>query len=72
MKYIGIDLHSDNSFVVVLDEQDKLLYRKRLPNRLAEILLAIERWQGEGSGIAVVRKLPKPVCIKSCSRSAHC
>ena len=53
MKYIGIDLHSDNSFVAVLDEQDELVYRKRLPNRLEEILQAIERWRGEVSGIAV-------------------
>ena len=53
MKYIGIDLHSDNSFVVVLDEHDELVYRKRLPNRLTEILQAIERWRGEVSGIAV-------------------
>ena len=53
MKYIGIDLHSDNSFVAILDEQDELVYRKRLPNRLEEILQAIERWRGEVSGIAV-------------------
>jgi len=30
--YVGIDLHSNNSFVIILDETDKILYKKRLPN----------------------------------------
>ena len=32
--YAGIDLHSNNSVVVVLDENDREVYRKRLPNDL--------------------------------------
>ncbi len=31
--YGGIDLHANNSVVVVLDEQDQVVYRKRLPIR---------------------------------------
>lgn len=53
MKYIGIDLHSDNSFVAVIDEEDNLVYRKRLPNRLEEILAVIRRFGDEVAGIAV-------------------
>ena len=30
--YAGIDLHSNNSVVTVLDEQDRTVYAKRLPN----------------------------------------
>ena len=36
--YGGIDLHSNNSVVVLLDEQDQVIYQKRLPNRLPVIL----------------------------------
>jgi transposase len=51
--YAGIDLHSNNSVLVVLDEQDRMIYQKRLPNRLAEIVQALTSCPGEISGIAV-------------------
>lgn len=38
MKYSGIDLHSNNSVVTVLDEEDRIVAEKRLPNDLAKIL----------------------------------
>lgn len=38
MKYCGIDLHSNNSFVVVTDENDKVLTSRRCPNDLQKIL----------------------------------
>lgn len=38
--YGGIDLHSNNSVVVVvLDEEDRVIYEKRLPNDLGYLLL---------------------------------
>ena len=37
--YGGIDLHANNSVVVVIDEEDRSLYQKRLHNVLDEILL---------------------------------
>jgi transposase len=36
--YCGIDLHSNNSYVVVLDEQDRVVYQRRLRNELELIL----------------------------------
>ena len=36
--YGGIDLHAINSVVVVLNEQDEVIYQKRLPNDLTTIL----------------------------------
>ena len=36
--YGGIDLHANNSVVVLINEQDQVLYQKRLPNDLATIL----------------------------------
>ena len=38
MKYSGIDLHSNNSVVVVSDEVDRVLVRRRVPNDVAAIL----------------------------------
>ena len=34
--YAGIDLHANNSVVVVIDEEDRILYQKRLHNELGE------------------------------------
>ncbi len=30
-KFIGIDLHSNNSVVVVSDEEDRVIFQKRIP-----------------------------------------
>ena len=40
-KFIGIDLHSNNSVVVVADEDDRVVYQKRLPNSLEAIEAAL-------------------------------
>ena len=42
MKFSGIDLHSNNSVVLISDEADRTVYQKRLPNDLAQILGALE------------------------------
>ena len=39
--YGGIDLHSNNSVVALLDEQDEVVYRRRLSNDAAVILAAL-------------------------------
>jgi hypothetical protein len=36
--YGGIDLHANNSVVVLLNEQDEMIYQKRLSNDLTTIL----------------------------------
>ena len=53
MKYCGIDLHSNNSVVIVTDETDHVVYSKRLPNDLAQILAALEIHRAELSGVVV-------------------
>ena len=52
-KYIGIDLHSNNSVVVVTDEEDRILYQKRLANNLNEILTALAPHRDETVGVVV-------------------
>jgi transposase len=53
MKYSGIDLHSNNSVVLVSDEADRVLYRARLPNELGKVLEALEPHRGELAGVVV-------------------
>jgi len=40
--YAGIDLHSSNSYIGIIDEQDRRQFGKRLPNSLTQILVALE------------------------------
>ena len=53
MKYSGIDLHSNNSVVVVSDEADRVVYARRLPNDLAKVLGALEPYREELAGVVV-------------------
>lgn len=52
-KYSGIDLHSNNNVVVVNDEVDRVVYRRRLPNELGKVLEALEPYREELAGVAV-------------------
>ena len=51
--YAGIDLHSSNSYIVVIDENDKRLFEKRLSNTLEEILLVFEQFKKTLTGVVV-------------------
>jgi len=51
--YAGIDLHSNNNVLVVLDESDRVIYQKRLHNVLADILAALASCGGKIKGVAV-------------------
>jgi transposase len=51
--YGAIDLHSTNNVTVVIDEQDRVVHQKRLPNDLALILNELSVYQSELEGIVV-------------------
>ena len=53
MLFCGIDLHSNNSFLVISDENDKVLYSKRHSNNLEEICAALSPYKNELFGIVV-------------------
>jgi len=53
MKYCGIDLHSNNSVVVVSDEDDRIVLQKRLPNDLSLIRSALEPHREELTGVVI-------------------
>jgi transposase len=51
--YGGIDLHSNNSVVALLDEHDTVHYRKRLPNDLNVILSELAPFADAVEGLVV-------------------
>jgi hypothetical protein len=53
MRYCGIDLHSNNSVVVVSDEGDRIVFDKRLPNDLGQIRAALEPHREELVGVVI-------------------
>jgi transposase len=53
VKYSGIDLHSNNSVVVVSDEVDRVLVRRRVPNDAAAILALLAAHCEELVGVVV-------------------
>jgi transposase len=53
MKFCGIDLHSNNSVVVVTDETDRVLISRRCPNDLPKIIQLLEPHRSELAGVVV-------------------
>jgi transposase len=51
--YVGIDLHSNNSFVAMIDEENKAVYKKRLANVLTIILESLNPYKDSIEGIVV-------------------
>ncbi len=51
--YCGIDLHSNNAYLVVLDEQDHVIYRRRLANDLGLILRELAPFAEQLVGVVV-------------------
>jgi transposase len=53
MMYSGIDLHSNNSVVAVIDDADRVVAQKRLPNDITKIVGFLARWKDELAGVVV-------------------
>src|SRR5262244_4477114 len=51
--YGGIDLHANNSVVVLLNEQDEVIYQKRLPNNLTTMLGQLAPYHTALQGVVV-------------------
>lgn len=51
--YAGIDLHSSNNYIGIINEEDQRLYQKRLPNQLEYILHALEPFKASMEGVVV-------------------
>ena len=51
--YAGIDLHSSNNYLGIVDDQDKRLFSRRLPNCIDTIVSALKPFRKTLTGIAV-------------------
>jgi transposase len=51
--YGGIDLHSNNSVMALLDEEDKVVYRRRLPNDIELVLAELKPFGDTIEGLVV-------------------
>lgn len=51
--YAGIDLHSNNNFLAISDNQDKRIYQKRLPNERDVVLAELEPFRENIVGITI-------------------
>lgn len=51
--YCGVDLHSNNAVYAVLDEKDRRVFRRRLPNDLPTVLEALAPFKAKLKAVAV-------------------
>jgi len=51
--YAGIDLHSNNHYLGIIDEENKAVFRQRLRNDLGETLCSLAPFRAEMVGIVV-------------------
>ena len=51
--YVGIDLHSNNNYLAIIDEQDKRIYKHRWPNEADVVLAELEPFKESIVGIVV-------------------
>ena len=66
--YGAIDLHSTNNVTVLIDEQDEVVYQKRLSNDLALVLEQLSPYQLSIQGIVGGQKKRKRVSRRGQSR----
>ncbi len=45
--YAGIDLHSSNNYICIIDEHDKRIFGKRLDNHLLTVLSVLEPFKSK-------------------------
>ena len=57
--YCGMDLHSTNVVTQLINEEDKVVYRKKQSCDLDQILKGLEPFQSDIEGIAVESKRGK-------------
>jgi transposase len=51
--YAAIDLHSNNGVLAIIDETDRVLKQRRIPNKIEEFIKELEPFQATLQGVAV-------------------
>jgi hypothetical protein len=60
--YSGIDLHSTNSYLAIIDESGKRIFKEKLPNEIATITERLSLYSGgdkKGTGYYLDASLEK-------------
>ena len=51
--YVGVDLHSNNGYYGIIDQDDERIFQKKLPNDLPLVVSALEPFRKEVEGIVI-------------------
>jgi transposase len=51
--YVGVDLHSNNNYIGIVDQANEVLFKKKLPNDLGKVLAVLLPFRDDIAGIAV-------------------
>lgn len=51
--YAGVDLHSNNNYLGIMDQKDKRVHKKKLPNELPEVLRELEQYRDKLEGVVI-------------------
>ena len=51
--YAGLDLHATNTYVAMIDQENKVLYKQRHKNELPAILAALDPFKEDLKGVVV-------------------
>jgi len=51
--YVGVDLHSNNAYYGIIDQNDERIFQKKLPNDLPLVLSALEPFRKDVEGIVI-------------------
>ena len=51
--YVGVDLHSNNNYVGIINQTNEVLFKKKLPNELNKVLAVLEPFREDVVGIVV-------------------
>ncbi len=51
--FVGIDLHSSNSYIAIIDNDNKRVFKKKVKNDLQNILHVVEPYREQIKGIVV-------------------
>ena len=51
--YAGLDLHSRNTYIGIMDKEFKRVFNKRISNKLPLVLATLEPFQDQLKGIVV-------------------
>ena len=51
--YVGVDLHSNNNYVGIINQANEVLFKKKMPNDLNKVLDVLEPFRNDIAGIVV-------------------